>query len=454
MISELRENLNIAKGAWVVLLAIAGGMALAFGGRLLLTHLYTAKEFGVFSLAWIILNISSLLALLGLQESVPQRIAYYKSANNPKGVAVTIGHSLSGALLTSSAISLTLFIGAPSIAGLLKEELLVSVLRAFAIALPFLVLTHLLAAIFRGFGKIKPKVIFFDLLRNGLFPLALLPLSMLLGVPFKDAMYIFVITYVITGLAFLVYCKGRLPRPLGNDSEVTRKSLFAFSLPVLALVTTSNIITWTDTLVLGFYQTTRIVGIYNGAWTIAQLLLLPVTAIAFLFLPTAARLYQQGRIQSLKRSYIVVTRWSVVLASPLLIACWVVPQFVLGTLFGSEYAEASNALRILSIAYALRFLMGPSYAALTAVDKTKQMLRASVLGVALSIGLNILLVPVWGMIGAAVSTTIASAAVQVTLAVSLYKKTGVHAFGINHLQLLDEDKHVLGHVIKLLKGRR
>lgn len=454
MISELRENLNIAKGAWVVLLAIAGGMALAFGGRLLLTHLYTPKEYGVFSLAWIVLNISSLLALLGLQETVSQRIAFYRSAGNNRGVAIAIGHSLEGVLVTSLCISTVLFTGAPYVAGVLKEELLVSVLRAFAIALPFLAVSHLLAAIFRGFDRIKPKVIFFDLLRNGLFPLVLLPLGLLLGVSFKDAMYLFVTTYVITGVVFAIYCKGRLPRPLGGDTDITRKSLYAFSLPVLALVTTSNVIAWTDTLVLGFYETTRTVGIYNGAWTIAQLLLLPVTAIAFLFLPAATRFYEQNRMDDFKRSYTVVTRWATLLALPLLVACWACPRLILGTLFGSEYAEASNALRILSIAYALRFLIGPSYVALAAVARTKQMLQASALGVALSIGLNILLVPRWGMVGAAISTTVASAAVQGTLAVRLYQKTGVHPYGINHLQLLDEDRHVLGHIKSLLKGRR
>jgi len=451
--SELQENLDMAKGAWIILIAAAGGMALAFGGRLLLIRFFSPSEYGIFSLAWIILNFSSLLSLMGLQESSARQIAFYESRNDRRSTTTIIRYSTEGILIASIFTSLVLFFLSGYIAEAFKEVQLEAILKAFAVALPFLALTHLLASIFRGFGRTKPKVVFFDLLRNSLFPLLLLPVG-LLGIPFQTAMWTFVAANILTGIAFVIYATKRLPRLTEVSPTITRRSLLTFSLPILVLVTSSSAIAWADTVMLGFFKTATTVGLYSSAWAIAQLLLLPAAAVAFLLLPTASKLYEQDLMTNLKRSYTVATRWIMALALPLLLSFLLFPQFILNLLFGAAYVDASNVLRILTLAYSLHFLFGPSHITLTAIGRTRLLLKAAILGVVLNVGLNAFLIPVWGMIGAAAATAVAFAVTYSILALSLYRATKVHPFGLNHLQLLPEDKYILSYLRELLSGNK
>ena len=452
-LSEFQENVNIAKGAWVILIASASGMALAFGGRLILMRLFSPNDYGVFSLAWIILNLLSLLTLMGLQESSARQIAFCESRGNTAGTATVIRYSLEGVFVVGILISLALFHFAPSIASILNEAQLVTVLRTFAAILPFLVLIHLLASLFRGFGKTTPKVLFFDLLRNGLFPVFLLPV-ILLGASFQLAMWAFLAAHVVTCIAFLFYAAKRLPRPTKIHSEITRRSILTFSLPILVLVVASSVVTWTDTLMLSYYKTSTIVGLYNGAWAVAQLLLLPATAMAFLFLPTASRLFEQKLATNLKRSYALVTRWTLALAAVPLLAFLIFPQYILGTLFGPAYVEASTVLQLLTLAYAAHLLFGPNYVALTAVGKTRSLLVTSIVAVGLNTGLNILLIPTWGMTGAAVATAISFIVMRGMLTLHLYRATKVHPLCFNPFQLQPEDKYILRYVRDLLTRKK
>ena len=444
------DNLRIAKGAWLYLVAAASGMLLAFVGRLLLARFYTQSEFGVFTLAWIVLNFGSLVALLGFQESSTRQIAYHRSRNETDEAAILVRKTLILITITSTLIAIAIFLTSPLIASGLNEPRLADVLKMFAIAIPLLALTHLLAAIFRGFGQVKPKIIFFDLMRNGLFPLLLLPFG-LLGVSFLPSMSSLLLACTITATTFLAYARKKLPQSK-KPVDVKLKPLITFSLPVLVLVVSSTIVSWTDTVMLGYFKTSDIVGLYNGAWSVAQLLLLPVAAISFLFLPKAATLHEQGQISELKRSYTVTTRWIFGLAMPILITFLLFPKPLLSLLFGPTYIGAHNVLRLLSIAYAFHFLFGPAHSMLTATGKTKSLLAASLLGVSLNICLNYFLIPTWGIMGAS-TATVASFLLMYGLLALRLKAIGLHPFGRDWYKWAPEDVQIFQYIIRRTKTK-
>lgn len=119
--------------------------------------------------------------------------------------------------------------------------------------------------------------------------------------------------------------------------------------------------------------------------------------------PRLTRLYASGDMESFKRlinSTALLGVWMTVLAA--LGALIVAPYYF--EMYGPTFSDASTALLILVFGLVAWSLFGPALIALRAVRQDKKLLAATVLAVASNIGLSLLLVPAFGMNGAAVGT--------------------------------------------------
>jgi len=85
--SLINESLQkVAKGAGIVFIGTVIGTILGFAERVLIARYYTQAQYGVFSLALVLLNIFAVIATLGLQEGVARQIAYYRGKGDDKKV--------------------------------------------------------------------------------------------------------------------------------------------------------------------------------------------------------------------------------------------------------------------------------------------------------------------------------------------------------------------------------
>ena len=96
----------------------------------------------------------------------------------------------------------------------------------------------------------------------------------------------------------------------------------------------------------------------------------------------------------------------------------------LWTLFGPDYVDGTGAFRLLILSIGLIFLHGHLHSIFIVRDQTfRQMLIISA-GTALNIALNFLLIPAWGITGAAASTVIAEGLILLLLLLVICR-TGV-----------------------------
>jgi O-antigen/teichoic acid export membrane protein len=77
---------------------------------------------------------------------------------------------------------------------------------------------------------------------------------------------------------------------------------------------------------------------------------------------------------------------------------------VLGFLFGANYAPAATALRILSIGFIISNFMGPNGATLIVMGEVRFVMWATLTTALLNIGLNIALIPPFGIEGTAIAS--------------------------------------------------
>jgi len=428
---------KVAKGTIIVFIGLIVGMLLAFIGRVIVIRYITQSEYGTFCIALALLNIFVIISTLGLQEGVPRQIAYFRGKNKGRKDYGVVISSLQIALVTAVLFSSLLFFASDfiSIKFFHNPELSLP-LKIFSAALPFLALINILTAIFRGYGKIDVKVYFQDILRNALFPLFLV-VVILLGLSFFAVLYAHVVSIVITCIVFAIYTMKKTPLLKAEkdiDPDPMRKDLLFFSLPLLVAFMLNLIMIWTDTLMLGYFKTSDIVGLYNGALPLARLIPIALASMVFIYTPIIAQLYSQNLIEEIKRNYTVLTKWIFVSTLPLFLIFFLFPEIVLDFFFGPQYVQADIALRILTFGFFIHTLLGPNAATLIAMGRTRLLMWTSLAGAVLNVVLNISLIPLMDISGAAIASGSALALVYLILSIRLYQLSEVHPFTKNYLK--------------------
>tara|TARA_Y100000310_G_scaffold317046_1_gene369483 strand:- start:1465 stop:2241 length:777 start_codon:yes stop_codon:yes gene_type:complete len=179
------------------------------------------------------------------------------------------------------------------------------------------------------------------------------------------------------------------------------------------------IITWIDTLMLGFFRTTAEVGVYNAAIPTAKLILILPTAMIGLFIPTISE-YLDNKTQ-LKRLFYITTKWLLIINLFFISMAIIFSQNILNILFGSQYIAGYIALTILISGYFINGLVYTSRDILMLLKKSKIILIATLIGGTLNIMLNYYLIPIYGFNGAAVATAIS----LIVLSLILFIKTRI-----------------------------
>ena len=307
-------------------------------------------------------------------------------------------------------------------------------LKIFAATIPFFTLMRVLISIFRGFDDVKPTVYFRDILTNLLFLLLLLGVTFLV-LPFYWVFYAYLVSLGISCFLLITYTMKRLPSPVKISNltlikPVTRE-LLVFSLPLLGATVLELIIGWADTLMLGLFKASREVGLYNVASPLANFISAPLLAVGLIYLPITSGLYAQGLLSEVRRNFSVLTKWLCSATLPLFLVMFLFPETVLSFLFGSNYAPAANALRILSLGFIISNLLGPNRVTLIAMGKSQFTMWATLATAVLNIGLNAVLIPPLGIEGAAIASTVALVSINLIISWKIYSLGRIQSLSKN-----------------------
>lgn len=433
----LNESLKkAAKGTALAFVGLFIFMLLEFITRILIARNATESEYGIFSIGFVLLNFFVLLSCLGLQVGATRYIAYYRGREDYRKVR---GILVSAVRLSfaASIVCFVLFFFLADYFALVFHVQESRVFKIFALAVPFSVSIEILASLFLGFDRVQEKVYFRDILVN-LLKVLFIVSAIILGSAFLELMYAYVLATMIASLLFIVYAVKKLPFPKGTAPDPIQKELLLFSLPMLIQNALTIIIFQIDTLMLGYFKPASIVGLYNAAHPIAQLIPVFLFSLVLIYVPITARLYAQNLIDEMRRNYAILTKWINSATFPLFFVIFLFPEAVLNALFGSSYAEANVALvlRILASGMLFHVLTGPNAVTLVVLGKTKLNLIDNLVGAFVNLALNFLLIPPLGMIGAAIPSAISLALVNVLKSAQIFTMHRIHPFTPNYVKPL------------------
>jgi len=161
---------------------------------------------------------------------------------------------------------------------------------------------------------------------------------------------------------------------------------------------------WIDVALIGFFLSQSAVGAYEIAWRVTLLTTLLSEAIGTTIFPQISRWAERGEMKKIEDIITQSITPSVALVIPATFGVWLLGDEILGVVFGSEYATAGLALLILMIEKIFRSVHVIIGHTLQAIDRPDLAARAAVLSILVNMILNLVLIPPFGIVGAAVAT--------------------------------------------------
>ena len=400
------------------------GMLFHYGVRLVIgivvTRLLGSEKYGLYSLAQTAFEVVAGLALLGLTSALVRYISSFSSQEDAPGVwgALQVGVGVPTILSVLFGAGLCLAAG-PIAERMFHEPELAPLLRLAGLAVPFLTLGQMLAAATRGFKSMRHTVIAQNI-SQPLIKLVLVAALAIAGLNATKALSAYIVSVIVTTVMLLYFLNSlfSLKRPLRAARHNTREMMkFALPLYVTDLINTfrSNI----QTLLLGTMNTVTTVGIFSVASQVNLIGRAFHQSIVTVSMPIVSELYGRGEREPLARFYQTMSKWTFTLNLPVFLITLLFPGPIL-SIFGREFVEGATALLILAWGNLAVSSTGICGVVLDMTGNTVFTMANTIVLSVLTIGLNVLLIPRWGVVGAATATMVSVLLVNLLRIVEVY----------------------------------
>jgi O-antigen/teichoic acid export membrane protein len=397
---------RVARGVGVGSAGQGLGRLLGYATHASVAWMYGPAQLGFYALGITVVQVASILSQLGMDNGVVRYVAHHGAGGDTARVRGTILQSLAVTLALSLALSALLFAGAGYLAeGIFGKPFLATMFRAFAVGLPFLTFMSMALWATQGFGTLKYAA-FVGQAARPLANLILLVCFYLFGVQILGAVAAYVLSMALGAALALASLRKVFPGLFAGKAEYEARELSAASVPMIVANVTQYSNLWTAVVVLGIFEPVPTVGVYSAAARTAALSSLVLISFAGVFSPLAAGLYRQNRLDDLGRLYSDVSRWAFTGALAFFLVTALLSRDIM-LFFGPEFAHGWPVVVVISAAQLFNSSVGPS-ARLLAMTGYQKAVMVSTAGSALAaVALNFLLVPRFGVGGAAAATAAA-----------------------------------------------
>jgi O-antigen/teichoic acid export membrane protein len=272
------------------------------------------------------------------------------------------------------------------------------------LALPFMFLMTFLQTVFQGLQEFK--VFNSILLIQQLSTLILVfSLTALLHLDLFGAVLAFIIGYVATVLfiGYMLYRRYHVTIRISDFSFSYVKKLFAYGIKAHI----SNAFTFLnyrlDVFLLGYFAAPLAVGIYDVAVNIGERLSVFSQSISSVLFPKISSLQKDEERNKITS---VVSRNLLLFIVLLSLVVYLLSDFVILLLFGKNYAESSNILKILLPGLALLAVEKVLSNDLAGRGKPEINMYVAIFNVVFNVLLNLYMIPKYRAVGAAISSTL------------------------------------------------
>lgn len=398
------------------------GTILKYGSNLIIQRGFGPAIYGIYSIAYALVSLIAAIFNLGLDDAMVRYTAVYRtkkkwSALGGLAIFCTFTAGLAGMIGAILVISF-----APSLASLRHDNRIIPVLRFMAPLIPMLCMQIMWYSGLQGLKAFKWRVAAERLIS----PIVMI--LILIAILFVQHNVIGVVIATLTGIAAsMIFSLYSFIRLIPTDAKRGRKQFelgewLPFAIPNFLTSIVDMALESTDTLLLAFFAiSNEQIGLYTAAIKLSGFIVMPQTSLNSMFAPTIAELHTKGEHDKLAAMFKIVTKWSITLSLPIFFTVTLFSRPILA-ISSRGFIEAWPILVAFALGNIINTSTGSVGYLLMMTGHQKISVFNSIMAVTINVGVGIVLAPLYGAMGVAISTGLAVASVN------LMKLLQVHLF--------------------------
>lgn len=432
-----RETATFARSGGAMVVSFFLQAALQFALVLVVTRALDAGGAGAFFEGLALFMIVTRWGALGADSGIVRAVPRLRVLGRSGELGTTIAVAVVPVAVVGVVAAVCVYAAADSLAGAFFDaghrDVGAHELRLLAAFIPIWLCATVLLAAVRGFGDIT-----FYAVQNAAVAAVRPPIVAAVAVAGLGAAGVTVgwALPTIAALAGAIVLLRRHLRRVDSTTAEPRRPLgavipefWAYSLPrALAAVFTVTI-TWLDVLLVGRLSSTAEAGVYGVASRLYVVGAYALQAVGTAAAPQFSELIAAGRRRELERVYQLGTWWTMAISWPFYALMLVFPMTMMEAFFGSQYSGGGHALAVLGFAGLLDVGTGNSQAVLLMSGHSRFYAANTAAALAANVGLNLALVPRFGITGAAVAWAVSIAITNLAALLQVRYVMGVRPFG-------------------------
>jgi O-antigen/teichoic acid export membrane protein len=422
------------RGSALLLAGRVLSLGINFAVQVLIVRYLSKEAYGAFAYALSIAVFGQTIVTFGLDRAVTRFVPMYDERHDYArvfGALFLVGTTVIGLGLAFIA----LVYGLQGLIGqtLIHDQTALSLLLILVVLTPVQALDDLLTGLFAVLAA--PRAIFFrKYLLTPSFRLVVV-IALILG----DAGVFFLsggyVVAAAVGVAIYASMLVRTLRTRGlldhfdrHRMRIPAREILSFTIPLLTTDLVYAVMAVSDAILLGHFRGSTAVAALRAVQPAAQLNMLAFSTFLLLFTPHVARLFARGDRAGVGRLYWQTTVWIAVVSFPIFVLTFALAKPLTLLLFGPRYESSAVLLGILALGYYFQAALGFNGTTLMVYGRLKYIVVVNVLAVLVNIGLNVVLIPAYGTVGAAIGTAGTLVAHNVLKQGALQTATGISFF--------------------------
>lgn len=417
----------------------AGTMFTAAAGylfKVFLARVLGAEALGLYALGMTIIGFVGIFNALGIPQAAVRFVALYTSNGKMNELRSFFLRGVSYLSVANVALgSAVVFLGPWVAIHFYRAPELKRYLPLFALIMVGGAFTAFFGQALQGYKDVSRRTVITNFIGT---PFMMLATVVLVRMGFGLWGYIFAQVLsagVVIALLVLVFWRLTPPaaRHLSGPLPPLESQVLSFGAVVFGIGLMEFFLTQVDKILIGFYINAREVGIYSVAATIVAFVPVALQSVNQIFSPTIADLHTRGEQELLGRLFQTLTKWILAFTLPLATVVIVFAKPLMH-IFGHEFEAGWIVVVIGTVGQLINCGTGSVGYLLLMSGNQNRLIKVHATMTAVMVLLNILLIPRWGILGAAVAaavTTIGTNAwnlseVRKALNLSPYNRSYLH----------------------------
>jgi len=398
------------RGSSLFLIGNVLSLTITFLPHLVLVRYLTPEAFGHLAYALSLVAVGKTYAL-GFNEAMSRFVPIYHAKQDRAKAMGSIVVVLTTTLLISGFLIATFAAASgPILALLTKGREPAGLLLILMFLVPLETLDLLIMNLFACFARTR-EIFWGRFVVPPMLRVVVITLVVFRRAELQALAYGYLLVELITVVLFGALLVSELHRQKlllnFNCVQFPLREIFSFSVPLMASNVVGMIGSSIPVLLLGYFHPMSVVADYRVVLPAAALCSMIHGNFMPLYLPSASRLFAKGDTTGINRLFWETSLWMSVLAFPLFLttACFARPITIF--LYGVRYAPSAPILAILSLGYFFNVIFAFNGVTLKVLGKIRLMVILNIVTPIIIVVFNLLLIPRYGAIGAAVATSAA-----------------------------------------------